>query len=108
MDQEQLLHSLFAGFIRIHILHHCARRPWYGQELMDELSEHGYKLSFGTLYPVLHDLEKSGWLIREERLVGGRWRKYYRTSDQGQEALATARHQVKELSEELEETEDDI
>lgn len=107
MDQEQLLRTLFTGFIRIHILHHCAHRPWFGQELMEELSEHGYKLSYGTLYPVLHDLEKSGWLTQNEELVGGRWRKYYQTSTLGREVLALARKQVDELSEELEEDHED-
>lgn len=107
MSEEKLIRTLFLGFIRVHILHHCARRPWFGQELVGELAEHGYELSFGTLYPLLHTLEKEGWLSREERLEGGRWRKYYRCTETGKEVLAQAKHQVKELSQELEEEEND-
>ena len=100
---DRLGRLLFLGFVRIHLLHHCAARPWYGQELLEELSEHGYRFSFGALYPILHAMEEAGWLRRRERIETGRWRKYYATTATGKSALARARRQVRELAVELDE-----
>ena len=50
--------ELYAGLIRLHVLHHAANEPVYGKAMIDELSRHGYKMSPGTLYPILHGLEK--------------------------------------------------
>ena len=74
---QPMLREFFLGFIKVHILHHAAREWVYGLQLIEELGRHGYHLSPGTLYPLLHGLEKSGYLVREERLVGGKIRKYY-------------------------------
>jgi hypothetical protein len=59
MDHRDLL----SGFIRLHILHHAAEGELYGQWMMEELARHGYRLSPGTLYPLLHGLEKRGYLV---------------------------------------------
>ena len=45
--------ELFAGVIRLHVLHHAAKGEVYGQWTM-EAGRHGYRLSPGTLYPLLH------------------------------------------------------
>ena len=45
---------LYAGLIRLHVLHHAAKEPIYGLAMMEELGRHGYKISAGTLYPILH------------------------------------------------------
>lgn len=92
-----MLRDFFLGFIKIHILHHAAIEPVYGLELIEELGRHGYALSPGTLYPVLHDLEEAGYLEREDRVVGGKVRKYYSITDLGSEALAEARLKIAEL-----------
>jgi DNA-binding PadR family transcriptional regulator len=34
--------------------------PLYGLSMIEELARHGYRLSAGTLYPILHGLEKKG------------------------------------------------
>jgi DNA-binding PadR family transcriptional regulator len=104
---DKVERKLFVGFVRLHILHHCGKRPWYGQELQEELAEHGYRLSFGTLYPLLHDLEASGLLQSREDLEDGRWRRHYQTTEQGLLALHRGRALVKELMDELEEEDDD-
>jgi DNA-binding PadR family transcriptional regulator len=54
--------DLYSGLIRLHILYHAVREPIYGLGIMEELGRHGYKLSAGTLYPLLHGLEKKGYL----------------------------------------------
>ena len=92
-----MIRDFFLGFIKIHILHHASREPIYGLQLIVELGRHGYNISPGTLYPVLHDLEKSGYLRREERLAGGKIRKYYRATPLGEQALEAARQKIGEL-----------
>ncbi|MHB1162243.1 MAG: PadR family transcriptional regulator [Chloroflexota bacterium] len=92
-----MIRDFFLGFIKIHILHHASQEPIYGVQLIAELARHGYDLSPGTLYPILHDLERSGYLTREERLVSGKIRKYYRATAQGEQALAEARAKIAEL-----------
>jgi len=89
------------GFIKIHILHHAAAQPVYGQALIHELQHHGYELSPGTLYPILHELERAGYLTREDCVVSGRWRKYYTATDTGRAALAEARDKIRELVDEV-------
>ena len=41
--------TLYTGLIRLHILHHAAEGPIFGQAMIDELGRHGYRLSAGTL-----------------------------------------------------------
>lgn len=97
MERDKMLRGFFLGFVKIHILHHACQEPVYGMQLIAELARHGYDLSPGTLYPILHDLEQSGYLVREEKLVGGKIRKYYRAAVQGERALAEARTKIAEL-----------
>ena len=103
-----MLRDFFLGFVKIHILHHAAEEPVYGVALIEELRRHGYELSPGTLYPVLHSLEESGYLVREERLVSGKVRKYYAISDAGRGALREVRHKIRELTSEVLEDEPTI
>ena len=42
---------LYAGLIRLRLLHHAAKEPIYGLAMIEELERHGYKISAGTLYP---------------------------------------------------------
>jgi PadR family transcriptional regulator, regulatory protein PadR len=93
--------DLFLGFIKLHILYHAGRDPAYGLWLIDELAEHGYRLSPGTLYPILHSLEKEGLLVAESRVVGGKARKYYHLTDAGQLALAEGKEKARELLNEI-------
>jgi PadR family transcriptional regulator PadR len=96
-----MLHDFFLGFIQVHILHHAAEEPIYGLAMIRELRRHGYELSPGTLYPVLHRLQGAGYLAREDRLVNGRVRKYYAITDAGRRALAEARAKIGELVSEV-------
>lgn len=96
-----MLRDFFLGFIKIHILHHAAEEPIYGMAMIEELRRHGYELSPGTLYPVLRGLERDGYLSREDRVVGGKVRKYYTITAEGREALEGARRQIRELVDEV-------
>lgn len=92
---------LFHGFITMHILHHAKDQPIYGSWMVSELAHHGYQLSYGTLYPILHGLEKEGLLISTSSTVEGKMRKYYSLTPLGEEALMELRTYLKELSDEV-------
>ena len=83
--------ELFSGLIRLHILHHAAEGDLYGQWMIEELARHGYKLSPGTLYPMLHAVERKGYLSSEEQRIGRSARRLYRATPLGREALELAR-----------------
>lgn len=93
--------KIFLGFIRVHILHHADEFSVYGVWMIEELDRHGYHVSPGTLYPILHGLEKDGLLRSNEILEGGKIRKYYRTTSKGKKALKDARKKVEELYNEV-------
>jgi PadR family transcriptional regulator PadR len=92
---------LYAGLIRLHVLHHAAREPVYGLALIEELGRHGYRLSAGTLYPILHGLEKRGYLVSTRRRIGRTVRRVYRATPAGRRALGAAKAKVSELFGEL-------
>jgi PadR family transcriptional regulator, regulatory protein PadR len=97
-----MLNEFFKGFIKIHILHHAAEGPVYGQQIVKELEHHGYaNLSPGTLYPTLHGLEEAGYLVSEQQIVEGRWRKYYRITPAGRKVLNQVRTKLAELAQEV-------
>lgn len=90
--------ELLKGLIRLHILHHAARDEFYGQWMIHELARHGYTLSPGTLYPMLHQLERSGYLRSREQRLGRTYRRIYRATALGKEANKVAKIQVRELT----------
>jgi len=93
--------DLYAGLIRLHILHHAAKEPIFGLAMIEELGRHGYKLSPGTLYPLLHGLEQRGYLRAREERAGRSVRGVYRATPMGKRALAAAKGKVRELFGEL-------
>jgi DNA-binding PadR family transcriptional regulator len=94
-------HGLFSGLIRIHVLHHAAQEELFGLGLIEELRRHGYQLSPGTLYPMLHSMEAKGLLRSRIRGVAGRNRRVYRATSLGKTALGDATGKVRELLREL-------
>jgi DNA-binding PadR family transcriptional regulator len=96
-----MMRNIFLGFIRIHILHHASEEEIFGVEMMDELRRHGYSISSGTLYPILHSLEEDGYLTRRDEVVSGKVRKYYRITEKGINALEDAKKKIQELTEEV-------
>jgi PadR family transcriptional regulator, regulatory protein PadR len=101
-NQEPLVaRPLYSGLIRLHILHHAGKEGIFGLGIIEELARHGYKLSPGTLYPVLHGLEEDGLLRSEEYVLAGKIRRVYRTTSAGQRVLKAAKEKVRELFGEL-------
>lgn len=102
MAEEVLLKHFFGGFVRLHILHHAVKESIYGAEMIEELGRHGYKLSPGTLYPILHGLAISGYLTAsEDEVVAGKRRKNYRATAKGKRLLSEARRKLRELFREV-------
>lgn len=98
---DRLSRNFFLGFIRLHVLYHAAREPVFGLDLIRELARHGYSLSPGTLYPLLHGLERDGFLQSDRQVVGGKVRKYYLATGTGKAALVEALPKVRELMNEV-------
>jgi DNA-binding PadR family transcriptional regulator len=93
--------DLYSGLIRLHILHHAVEEPIFGLGKVEELARHGYKISPGTLYPLLHGLERKGYLRATEQRDGKSRRTVYRATAQGKRALEAAKLKVRELFAEL-------
>ena len=93
--------ELYSGLIRLHVLYHASQEPIFGLEMIEELGRHGYSLSRGTMYPLLHGLEKKGLLrsVRTGRQPNSRL--VYRATAAGRAALAVAKNKVRELFSEL-------
>ncbi len=93
--------ELYSGLIRLHILHHAGQEPIFGLGIIEELGRHGYKLSPGTIYPILHGLERKGYMRSTEERSGKTVRRVYRATAKGRKALAAAKEKVRELFGEL-------
>jgi DNA-binding PadR family transcriptional regulator len=103
---RELIRHFFGGFVRLHVLYHAEKEAICGIEMIEELQRHGYKLSPGTLYPILHDLEESGFLACKEIVVSGKRRKNYRITMEGRRLLSHAQRKLRELFSEIVEDHD--
>jgi DNA-binding PadR family transcriptional regulator len=95
--------ELFSGLIRLHVLVHAVHEPIFGVAMMEELELHGYRIGPGTLYPLLHGMEKRGWLKSDLQNISGRNRRVYKIMPAGRKALEQARLKVDELHHEMHE-----
>jgi DNA-binding PadR family transcriptional regulator len=93
--------DLYSGLIRLHVLHHAAKGPLFGLGMIEELSRHGYRISPGTLYPLLQGLEKKGYLGLVQHRDGKSLRKIYHATPAGRKALSLAKGKIRELFREL-------
>ena len=91
-------HDLLSGLVRLHVLHHAAEEEIYGQWMIEELAHHGYRLSPGTLYPLLHKLERDGYLTSRGEREGRTLRKFYSVTDKGRSGLALAKERIREFT----------
>ena len=93
--------EFLAGLIRLHILHHAVEGEFYGNWMIEELRDHGYRIGPGTLYPMLHALEAGGLVVSRHTIVGGKTRRYYRTTRAGDALLRRLRPRIRELVDEV-------
>lgn len=100
-DYDIGMREFLRGAVQIHILHHAAEREVHGAWMAQELAEHGYEISPGTLYPTLHRLEREGLLSSRSEVVAGRTRRLYRITPDGRKTLRRARQALRELADEV-------
>jgi PadR family transcriptional regulator PadR len=100
-DYDGADRDLYSGLIRLHVLHHAVKEPIFGLGMIEELARHGYRISPGSLYPILQGLEKKGYLKSKEQRQGKSLRRVYRATSLGRKALTAAKHRVRELFHEL-------
>jgi PadR family transcriptional regulator, regulatory protein PadR len=95
--RDPIAREFLLAFWKIHILHHAADgRGVYGQWMLEELHHHGYRLSPGTLYPILARMAQRGWLrsTEPERSKSAR---VYHLTPRGHEVLGQLRRALDEL-----------
>ena len=66
--------------------------------MIEELRTHGYSMSAGTLYPMLHNMEAEGLLHSEKLVVEGKQRKQYTITDSGRTMLRKCQQKLQELT----------
>ena len=75
------------------VLSLLANEDMYGYQMIVELarrSDHTFEMKEGTLYPVLHGLEKEGYVeAYQQSAPTGRMRKYYHLTRKGGTLLET-------------------
>jgi PadR family transcriptional regulator len=83
--------DLYSGLIRLHVLYHAGQGPIFGLGMIDELARHGYRISPGSLYPLLDGLEKKGYLLSSDIRDGKSLRKVYRATPLGRRTTGICR-----------------
>ena len=83
--------QMYKGVIELALMSLLADGAEYGLRILDGLrTQAGLDLAEGTLYPLLHRLEKGGWIVAEWRheIEASHPRKYYRLTSEGAAELA--------------------
>src|SRR5262249_17684666 len=99
--QVDIVRDFTRAAVQVHLMHHACEGDVHGAALIEELARHGYRLSPGTIYPMLHRLEAAGLLVSPPGLVDGRRRRMYRASPKGRKAFAACRRAIRELAGEV-------
>jgi DNA-binding PadR family transcriptional regulator len=89
------------GFIELHILYHASKEPITGSFMMKELKRHGYSIGPGTIYPLLHKMEKFEVLTSRWEIKDGKRIRVYEITPKGFEILEEGKKKVRELYEEI-------
>ena len=82
--------SLLTGSTTLLVLSLLAEGEKYGYQMIQELaakSDNTFQMKEGTLYPILHGLERDGCVEVLERVADGRTRRYYRLTGKGRGLL---------------------
>lgn len=97
--------NLLSGSTTLLVLSLLSTGDKYGYEMIAELdarSDHTFTLKEGTLYPILHGLEKEGAVKSYTKEADtGRTRKYYRITRKGLRALEEQKKEWVEFSEKV-------
>lgn len=98
-DREKTVRSFSVAALALALL---KEREMYGYEIIIELEKRSnrvFQLKEGTLYPVLHTLEKERCVTaRDAKTPGGRLRRYYRLTEKGLRVLEEKKSEWKGFS----------
>ena len=101
-SEKAVQREVFLAFWKVHILHHAAEEGVVRLWMLDELRRHGYEVSPGTLYPMLHRMERLGWLEgSSDKPWHSKARRCYRITAEGRRVLRRISGQLGELSGEM-------
>jgi PadR family transcriptional regulator PadR len=92
--KRQISLAFWQGLVKLVVLQQAGQGPVYGGKLRKYLHDWGYDISPGSLYPLLHHLERAALLQCRIKIFRGRTRKYYQLTPQGQECLEALRREV--------------
>ena len=95
--KQQMMHSFWQGILKFFVLHQAAQSPVYGGRLKKQLEDWDYDISPGSLYPMLHSLEKARLLKSQVKIYKGRARKYYDITDAGREVLTQVQEELADV-----------
>lgn len=96
---EQLAVQLRKGFLAYCVLKVCSDKPVYTSDVIRRLSEAELVVVEGTIYPLLSRLQKDGLLRHEwQESEQGPPRKYYRTTEFGEEVMAGVTQKITALN----------
>ena len=98
--RDPIAREFLLAFWKVHVLHHADEHGVYGQWMLEELQHHGYRLSPGTLYPILSRMAARGWL-RATEPKRAKAARVYRLTPRGQEVLDRVREALDELYREV-------
>lgn len=94
--------NLLSGSTTLLILSLLSAADMYGYEMiaaLEEKSDHTFSLKEGTLYPILHTLEKSGAVTAyDKETPAGRKRRYYHVTKKGLALLGEKREEWRTFS----------
>ena len=91
------------GTLDMLILRTLVRGSAHGHDIAKHIrhaTDHLFQMEHGSLYPALHRLERSGWIVGKWELHSERKRefKYYRLTPAGKKQLAVEESQWKQLA----------
>src|ERR1043165_9460789 len=97
---DAVTREFLLAFWKIHILHHAEEQGVYGHWMLEELHHHGYRLSPGTLYPLLAPMARRRW-FRAAETGNPREARVYRITPEGAKVLKRLRGSLEELQGEV-------
>lgn len=96
---EQLATQLRKGFLAYCVLKTCSHEPRYTSDIITQLRDAELVVVEGTIYPLLSRLQKDGLLSHEwQESEQGPPRKYYKTTNYGDEVVEKVGQKIAELT----------
>lgn len=96
---EQLATQLRKGFLAYCVLKICSQEAQYTSDIIARLRDAELVVVEGTIYPLLSRLQKDGLLRHEwQESEQGPPRKYYRTTEYGEEVVTHIARKISQLN----------